>query len=247
MIPHDPPPIERNPCTGAGPSECVDCGARCAAIVGYLEPRCEPCLRRQYALGYAQPSKRPVHDVIRLPAERHLLGVRTEATVAPAVAPGKIQIITPAVEIEDWRTVDRDRVTLAARRLATLAAEHGRRVRVTYALAHDIVKDVDIHSLCVRLWTVRTKARAGERFGYASYVNGRSSSCVLWRGREGGPRTCGVEEFTALALGREWTPPTPPPIGPCPRCQRPARWTTAGQPYGHNRPETKDRCPGLTV
>ncbi len=237
--PHDPPYIPQR--AGLGPSECVRCGAATLGAPGYDRPVCDPCRHAAVEMSAAQPSIFPVAragselDVShRASIDRH---VRREA---PASTPVKIKILEPAIEVEDWRAVDRERVPLAARRLAILAEEYGRRVKVTYALAHDLAKDVDIHSLCVRLWT-----DAGERFGYASYVNGQSSSCVLWRGEEGGPRTCGVSEFATLALGQPWTPPTPPPVGPCPRCQRSVRWTSAGAPYGHNRPETKDRCPGL--
>jgi hypothetical protein len=174
--------------------------------------------------------------------ERH---VRHEE---PAAVPVKIKILEPAIELPMLNVdsgTDYDRMPNAARRLAKTATEYGRRVRCTYALARDMIKGKDIHSLCIRLWT-----EGGQRFGYASYVDGRFSSAVLWRAEEGGPRLArGIDEFAHLALGQVWTPPTPPPVGPCPRCQRPVRWITtgdrAGQPYGHNIPESKTRCPGM--
>ncbi len=244
MQPHDPPTIPQR--AGLGPSECVSCGAATLAAVGYAEPHCDPCRRANVELTTAAGALTLMHQATIEQALRsapfpHIKGVE------PATAPIKIRILSRAYGLTDWRIEElpREILPLAARRLATVADEYGRRVKVTHALAHDIIKDRDIHSLCIRLWTAE-----GRRFGYASYVDGRSSSCVLWGlsgtvGVQDGPRVLGVEEFAHAVTQTLWTPPKPPPVGPCPCCQRSVRWTAAGLPYGHNRPETKDRCPGL--
>jgi hypothetical protein len=241
--PLDPRPIPQR--AGLGPAECVTCGAPCFAAPGIAEPHCDPCRRARVELTTAA-------DALALLATRTaILGLSHHAAVErhvrheePAVVPVKIKILERARDVTSLLpSAGEPSIPNAARRLARTAADYGRRVRLTFALAHDMVKGKDIHSLCVRLWTSE-----GQRFGYASYVDGRFSSAVLWRPEQGGPRLArGIDEFAHLALGQVWTPPTPAVVGPCPRCQRQVRWTNVGQPYGHNRPETKIKCEGLII
>lgn len=244
--PHNPPPVPYR--VGCGPAECVGCGAATLAAPGVTRPRCEACLRTKAERSSGISANLPhVQDTISGLTWLPITTVHRDVTAWHARETDSAARVAKIRIIETSRTVelDDDRVPKSARLLVKRAEEAGRQVRLTYALAEDPDAAELVHSVCVRVWTAKNDAGRAERFGYASYVNGRSSSCVLWRGQEGGPRKCGVEEFAALVQGLPYTPPAPPPVGPCPTCGRLVRWTQAGQPHKHNKPETKDPCPGL--
>lgn len=241
VYPHEPAPVPWR--AGLGPAECTHCGAATLAAPGLEFPRCDPC--RRAAVNASQSSPAWLASLSTLQArftaeQRNDIEVHTarRTSMHPAVAPVKIRVTMPASTLPVSAWTDRDRVPNGARRLAMNATTYGRQVKLTYALAEDMTAGKQIHSLCVRLWVAD-----GTPFGYAAYVdsgNGwRASSAVLWRAEEGGVRRCGVEEFTALAVGERWTPPAPPPYGPCPTCGKQVRWTNACQPYKHGD------CPGL--
>lgn len=233
--PTDPPAIAQR--AGLGPAECVTCGAATLAAPGVDEPHCDPCRRARIANAELTTAA----DMLAILASRAgQLGLSHRAAVerhvqheAPAVVPVKIRILERARDVTSLLpSAGEDSIPRAARLLAKRTMEYGRRVRLTYALAEDMTKHELLHSLCVRVWTAE-----GARFGYAAYVNGRFSSAVLWGGVpevEGGPRRAnGIDEFAALALGQPWSPPVPPPTGPCPTCGKVVRWKTDGQPYRH--------------
>lgn len=229
VTPLDPRPIPQR--AGLGPAECVTCGAPCFAAPGIERPHCDPCRRARVELLDAESW------ISRLAARPGQLGLSHHAAVErhvrheePATVPVKIRIVERARDVTSLLpSAGEASIPLAARRLARTAADYGRRVRCTFALAHDMTKDKDIHSLCVRLWTSE-----GQRFGYASYIDGRFSSAVIWQPEQGGPRLArGVDEFAHLALGQAWTPPAPAIVGPCYACHRQVRWTKDAKPYKH--------------
>jgi hypothetical protein len=188
-------------------------------------PGASGCLRMARAAGLA--------------TERYDYADRSQSSAPAEVAPDrdKIIILERSRPVED----DDERVPSSARQLAARAVAAGRHVELTAALARNEETGQDIHSLCTVVWTAPLTA-GGRRFGHASWVNGKPTGATLWQAEDGGPRRTGVTEFAALAAGETWIPPTPAPVGPCPACARPVRWTKDGKPYGHNRPETKDRC-----
>lgn len=125
-------------------------------------------------------------------------------------------------------------VPAAAGRLAEAARAAGRTVRLSYALAEDLVKAELVHSIVVRV-------RADDQpYGYAGYRNGQTAGATLFRQQEAGFRACGVTEFAALAGGQPYVPPAPrapAPQGPCPACGKLVRWKLTGsagpEPYKH--------------
>jgi len=105
--------------------------------------------------------------------------------------------------------------------LRDAARQHGRTVRVTYALAEERSSGRMVHSCAVRV--------AG--LGWAIWQDGRYSDA--WP-------NVNQSQFLALATGAEYTPPAPrmpPPAGPCPRCGKSVRWklTPRAEPYKHQR------------
>lgn len=234
--PHEPSSVPQR--AGLGPAECVTCGAACLAAPGIEEPHCDPCRRIRIELlppmppGYGRPRPEVKRGHTWLP-----IGATHQEVVERHIAepPVKVRILETAVITAE----EDDRAPAAAKALAAKLYQAGRIVRLTYALAEDLVKAKPIHSLCVRVWAPLDPpvgAIMSERFGYAAYVDGRASSAVLWRVREGGPRKAhGIEEFTALALGRTWSPAPAPLVAKCPAigCDKEVRWTKDGLPYKH--------------
>lgn len=172
------------------------------------------------------------HPIVSWPPSR-----RPPEVLDRAAPKRSYRVLVPAV---DCAEIEHQHAAGAAQ-LAPKVLAAGGVVRCTYALAEDVSDGTGglVASCCVR---VRVPGRGA---GFASWHNGHFTSAV-WLARAGALgaiRRVNAGEFAALVAGEPLPERRPAEVGQCPRaCGRSVRFTTAGAPYAHTRPETKERC-----
>jgi hypothetical protein len=224
----DPAPVPEP--QGLQHGDCADCNgpalvdARYSGVV-----RCSACWSRFHNVGAITVPIRsaPRSYVVKPWISQSERGARRIGTASPSESPlpdesaeevGRYRIVTPA------RSARPEEVPASCAKLAGALAPDD--VRVTYALAEDLKLERPVATVALRL----------RGHGYALWKDGRPAQAQI---ADPYLRTCSVTEFTALALGRPYTPPKPPDPptrGPCPRCGVTVRWKKDPfEPWSHNR------------
>lgn len=207
-------------------SHCDDCGAAAAVIDWYAGPvRCAGC----WSAVCGTDPMRPIVPTSP-PAERRFTAGRVpgHATTEP-VCTGLGRAARPRADTEASpyrvliaaRDATPGQIPASAAALRDAARQHGRTVRVTYALAEERASGRMVHSCAVRV----------AELGWAIWQDSRYSDA--W------PQV-NQSQFLALVTGADYAPPaprTPPPTGPCPRCGKDVRWKLVprAEPYKHQR------------
>jgi hypothetical protein len=207
---------------------CGQCGTLTWHHLRHQAPiRCRECLVTKH--GIPRDAWRERVDVV--PRGRSWPSERGQAEVIAEPIVPTHRILTPC------RLATDDELPASARSLIELATEYQRKPVATYALAETIKTGALVRSVVVRFAAFQRYITPN-----ASYVNGMFQRAWWPRAEDGMVARVGHDELHSLIAGRVYVPPVINKLD-CPRCDRPdVRWTVAGAPYAHNRPDSKERC-----
>lgn len=227
------PPVLPEP-QGLQHGACADCGGNALVDARYEGVvRCSACAARHHGVGATPPASfrgAPRSYVVKPWISQSERGAPRIGTSSPSESPesaeeaaevGRYRIVTPA------RQASTEETPAACAKLAALlpgAGHAAEDISITYALAEDLKLERPVASVALRV----------RHFGYAIWKDGRPLTAQL---ADPLLRTCSITEFSALALGKPYTPPKPAepaPKGPCPRCARQVSWKKDPfEPYAH--------------